>query len=1034
LGPGAAPYAKDVIELIKKSDSTDVSYWAAAALALLGPAAAPYTRDIIELLKTDEVGYIGRGVAEALGQLRPTGAPYAADIAALLKSGAGYTGENAAEALGQLRPATGPYVKDIIELLKSDNAKVRSNAAEALGQLGSATTPYVENIIELLKSDESYIRSSAAKALSKLASIPVVYAQDIVQLLESDDADIRRSAVQAWGKLGPAATPYAKDIAQLLKSENGDVRSSAAEALGQLGPAAVSYAKNFIELLKSDNANFRGGAEVALGKLGAAAAPYTSDIIELLKSDYSDVRVAGVEALYGLGTAVTPYTKTVIELLKSEDPYVSSAAAKVIGDLDATAAPYADDIIELLKSDDSEVRSDAAKTLARLGTNILFEHSENLTHLLSNRSAETREVTSQLLRQGVKVPPSSTLMMLNSAHLQESERAERCLDAYLTATDPQQFLWVSWLGDRTESERRSLTSLEASERVKLLTGLNQACAKTKDEELRKIRQEIAVLVAALVEGTGREWAEVSLLEESYRVLRNTGCAAEATVVQGELDAIEWWRKAQKIMWIFLGHAAFWFGLVVLYPRSRTVQALFFWNKWVRCIAGCGYVHVVLILVPWLRRRLFLPFREALVQRGDVEEFNETAYFDGSEVRWGPRDHPQTSLVGKCFTGVKGQSLIEGQSGLGKTTLLRHLALDSQKTVVFIRATDCAEGVEEAIRRKLKGIASDSYFLRSLVHAGALDVLIDGINEASPDTRARISWFVEDYFKGNFMLTTQPMALADWEPPRTARIYRLLPLRAEQIVAFLNKQWPIVENISQISLEEFRGETARISVEHLVHETIADTLSPSINHPIGLANPMDATLAAELIARGQKPELERMLDQHFELARQTFAKNNPGRQFALSKFSERIYESVCAGKAEPNLEELEAERDCLVEHRLMLDRQTRRLQAERETMVRTWSFRHEKIRDYFLVPAFLDPDSDRPRKHVDREDVFGGVYELLATGLPETEALELQKFLVEDAADNRRNRLLNRYTLALRKRKVEVALLGLPASTPLPLLP
>jgi hypothetical protein len=167
----------------------------------------------------------------------------------------------------------------------------------------------------------------------------------------------------------------------------------------------------------------------------------------------------------------------------------------------------------------------------------------------------------------------------------------------------------------------------------------------------------------------------------------------------------------------------------------------------------------------------------------------------------------------------------------------------------------------------------------------------------------------------------------------------------------------------------------------------------------------------------------LIDQHFELARQTFAKNNPGRQFALRKLSERIYEAVCAGKPELNLEELEAERDCLVEHRLMLERQTRRLQAGGEIMIRTWSFRHEKIRDYFLVHAFLDPDSDRSHKHVDREDVFGGVYELLATKLPESEALELQKFLVEDAADHRRNRLLNRYTLALRKRKVEVTLLG-----------
>jgi HEAT repeat protein len=1080
LGPAAAPVAKDIVELLK-SDDPDVIRTAADALSKLGPAAAPVAKDIVELLKSDDP-YVRRSAADALSKLGPAAAPFANDTAELLKSDNPGVRSSAANALGDLGPVAAPYVKDIAELLKSDDPDVRSSAADALGKLGPAAAPVAKDIVELLKSNDPEVRNIAAAALGKLGPAAAPVAKDIAGLLKSNDPLVRSSAATALGKLGPAAAPYAKDIAELLKSNDPDVRNTAAAALGELGPAAAlvakdiaellksddlgvrlraanalgdlgpaaaPYAKDIVELLKSNDPDVRNTATAALGKLGPAAAPAAEDIAELLKSDNLGVRLRAATALGNLGPAAAPYAKDIVELLKFNDPEVRSiaaaalgklgpaaapvakdiaellksdnlgmrlSAADALGDLGPAAAPYAKDIAELLKSDLADVRRSAADALGKFEPELLTEYSDSLARLLYNPLA--REASSTLLRQGVKVSPFSTLIILNSAHLDQNSRAERCLDAYLTASDPQQFLLIRWLGDRTEDQRASLKNLTDADRVALLKELNQACLQTKEESLRKIRQEIAELISALVKDSGRRWAGVPLLEQSVEALRNVGSDANAGVVQSELDAIEWWRKARVGIWTVAAHALFWFALIALYPRSRIVQVVFFWNKWVRWIAGCGYVHLLLIAVPWLRRRLFSPFRESLVQRGDVGEFNDAAYFADSDVRWGPRDHPQTASVAKIFNYVTGQSVIGGPSGLGKSTLLRHLAIASRKTVVLLRATDCVEGVEDAIRRKLKGIASDVNFLRSLVHVGALDVLIDGINEASPDTRARISRFIEDYFKGNFIVTTQPMSIADWEPPRTAQIYRLLPLRAEQVEAFLNMQWSVVEHIAQISREDFNREASQISMEHA---TAADAASPGTDQPIGLANPMDATLAAELIARRQTPELERLIDQHFELVRQTFARDNPGRQFALRKLSERIYEAVCAANSELNLEELEAERDSLVEHRLLLERQTRRLQAGGETFIRTWSFRHEKIRDYFLVHAFLDPGSDRPHMHVDREDVFGGVYELLATRLPETEALELQKFLLDDAADHHRNRLLNRYTLAIRKRKAELIL-------------
>jgi hypothetical protein len=63
-----------------------------------------------------------------------------------------------------------------------------------------------------------------------------------------------------------------------------------------------------------------------------------------------------------------------------------------------------------------------------------------------------------------------------------------------------------------------------------------------------------------------------------------------------------------------------------------VQAYFFWNKWVRRIGGFGYVGLLLTWVPFLRRRLFSPFRASLVADARITEFREDDYFLGSMIR------------------------------------------------------------------------------------------------------------------------------------------------------------------------------------------------------------------------------------------------------------------------------------------------------------------------------------------------------------------------------------------------------------------
>jgi hypothetical protein len=61
-------------------------------------------------------------------------------------------------------------------------------------------------------------------------------------------------------------------------------------------------------------------------------------------------------------------------------------------------------------------------------------------------------------------------------------------------------------------------------------------------------------------------------------------------------------------------------------------------------------------------------------------------------------------------------------------------------------------VLEAIQAMLEDHAKDTTFL----YSGTLDIYIDGLNEVTADTRARIVQFVEHNFHGNILFATQRM--------------------------------------------------------------------------------------------------------------------------------------------------------------------------------------------------------------------------------------------------------------------------------------
>jgi hypothetical protein len=178
--------------------------------------------------------------------------------------------------------------------------------------------------------------------------------------------------------------------------------------------------------------------------------------------------------------------------------------------------------------------------------------------------------------------------------------------------------------------------------------------------------------------------------------------------------------------------------------------------------------------------------------------------------------------------------------------------------------------------------------------------------------------------------------------------------------------------------------------------------------------MEASLVAELLAQGEKPDLFRLVEQRFQVMAETFREKN-GRDFPREAFAERVYEWRMADDADMNMEGFEIEATELSQHRLMIQRTDRIRTAQGEEDRTRWFFRHDRIMEFFLLPAFLDSEHEERRLDHIEDERFAGVYDLLAVHLPDAHEQELYCFLNEWAANTNQNELRNRYELARRRR-------------------
>ena len=509
-----------------------------------------------------------------------------------------------------------------------------------------------------------------------------------------------------------------------------------------------------------------------------------------------------------------------------------------------------------------------------------------IIEFLKDEDSNVRSVAAEALEKGAPFDQGSAiqLLLLNPIHEDLRRRSElRFLCHFISGGNETVRIWLRYVGkpaepkealDRTTYENYLRVLLEAWE-----------ASKGWSASLKDIREELAKAMAALAgRVTGEEGEDEPNLPTSLKflfalrkefellrigtLLKDTHSALSqadeeeirilATHVDKEISELNSRlliaKYSERVFAVVVIHGCFWIALIFFYPRWSWVQAIFFWNPWVRRILGFPYVGLLLTWVPFLRRRLLSPFRESLVRREVLEGFDPQLWYPNSQVRNVKTEYSED--LSQAIPSLTGQIVLQGASGLGKTMFLKQMLSKAPSTriSVFLKAEDCSKSqgsegsgnnrevfgaVIEAISDRLFGYAQDRTFLQKLIYSGALDIYIDGLNEVSAEIRAEITHFLNRYFKGNIILTTQP--LLKWNPPGVAGVYELLPLEKDQIQAFLHSREGALPEVASKKGKDYTDAcTAYLNKTLSGADTSFDSEEIQTEVQSVLSNPMDLT--------------------------------------------------------------------------------------------------------------------------------------------------------------------------------------------------
>jgi hypothetical protein len=663
-------------------------------------------------------------------------------------------------------------------------------------------------------------------------------------------------------------------------------------------------------------------------------------------------------------------TGDLISYMRSRDLRTKVSAIKAFIDREAPSSVIRAVLIELLKTNEKEVRESAEEVLINTQLNL-----EQISYLLS-----------------------ISYIDLNYA------AKSRFFAHYLSGGDKEIETLLLWVGE-PGANKPIASKLSSEERKRTLEIFAKAWGAAYLHP--KYRDDLANQIATVTQDIDpSDESLLKILKVHEKNLKKFPQQALITNKISEIENVNWISVIIKTSRnVLIIHLLFWTLLIFVYPKERFkwIRPIFFWNDYVRKIAGLGYVHLLLTYVPFLRNILFVPFKSALIADARLESFNENSFFRDSNVMEAETGKV-LSLIDELIA-VKGSVILRGESGLGKTMCLRNLARHNKHIVVFLTSEQCHKGVIEAIQRKIMGFAGDLNFLQSLVYMGAIQIYIDGLNEVGPQTRLIISDFLKNFGGVNCIVTTQPI---DWVPPGNVKIYEILPLSPEQIGQFLDGRFQAFKT-PEITEESFKK---------LANDFIKDSTDPGLpegelrqNEKI-LTNPMDLTIVAQMLIKDKRPNLLNLQKEYYEIMAEDFQRTHPHiiGGFPLQKFSENVFQMRLNDITPLPYEEYHSEIECMEDHKMVLSRQYQSSGNEKQE----WFFRHDKIRDFFIVQTFLRNPA-RQTEYLD-DPRFRGVYFLLATYLSYEDAHSLREEIIQYAAETKDHSVSDEFIKLFKNRR------------------
>ena len=574
-----------------------------------------------------------------------------------------------------------------------------------------------------------------------------------------------------------------------------------------------------------------------------------------------------------------------------------------------------------------------------------------------------------------------------------------------------------------------------------LTTLVELWDAAKDQALvQRVRRRLADVAVSLAPRTAWGIADIAVLRGWDKRLA-TDFADQAWQFR-----LEWLKRSALAIALAIPatlalHFAFWALLLVAYPRSVRLRTHIFYNPLARKILGLGYIDILLTWIPFLRRRLFAPFRDSLVGETDRVDptDRESNYYPKSEVavlqrlelersiRESERDAVAGTLTGSAGSVVtalatwRGPTFLFGPSGRGKTSYLRHVLGTNAETrfpFIYLRASDCGADIADAICARLGGLGRDKDLIMSLIHPGLFDIYIDGLNEVDRETQESIVRFIVDHREANIFVASQEIGIS---LPSKLATYYLLPLTRQQMIEFLDSREPTLGPSALIRGKAFKEKSATF-IEDLSNEILSreqgEDREPSRRRALAasflatLANPMDLETAAHLLSLDMEPDPFRLQEQQFRLV-DTDCVSRLKRPFPIADFAHAVLLARRDGKPEIDSEQFK-EYVPVLEKR----KQVRRVSipiADGKSKTE-YQFRHDKIRDYYTHFALLGDDPTE-RFALARDDRFSGVFDYLARDLPQDAALELKDYLLSAALDRSDHRLSDRFLQHLRWRSL-----------------